>query len=210
METLARSFAEGSSQPPSLDVLVITQGIASLDDRTETVEGIDRKLATHYYARMALINSLLPILSHSASHPEVTADALAHNGSAWSGAKVLSVLAAGVHPPYKLYREDPELRSHYSTKNAADAATMYNDLAMDSLARQNPSITFFHANPGFVNTNWGTEMPWYIRWPVRMFQPMGKSPRECARVLCQALLHNPPDPSLSPPNFRLKIGRAHV
>ena len=34
------------------------------------------------------------------------------------------------------------------------------DIMVDSLSREHPGITFAHAAPGFVNTNWGTEMPW--------------------------------------------------
>ena len=43
------------------------------------------------------------------------------------------------------------------------AAGFYNDLGLDSFARQpeNKNVTFIHAAPGFVNTNWGTELPWY-------------------------------------------------
>ena len=71
----------------------------------------------------------------------------------------------------------------------------------DSLARENPTVSFFHVSPGilslppsffspipphlpfsppslspsgFVNTNWGTEMPWYIRFAVRAIQPLGR------------------------------------
>jgi hypothetical protein len=42
------------------------------------------------------------------------------------------------------------LERTYSIKNAADAAGFYNDLALDSLSRENPSISFQHAAPGFV------------------------------------------------------------
>jgi hypothetical protein len=74
----------------------------------------------------------------------------------------------------------------YSIKNAADAAGFYNDLGLDSLARdpENKNILFVHAAPGFVNTNWGTEMPWYIRYPVRMLQPLGRTPQDCAEAMC--------------------------
>ena len=44
-------------------------------------------------------------------------------------------------------------------------------------------LAFVHAAPGFVNTNWGTEMPWYIRGPVRALQVLGKSPADCAEAM---------------------------
>ena len=51
-----RAFAgEYAKKYPALDVLVETQGIASVEGRVETAEGIDQKLALHYYGRMALI-----------------------------------------------------------------------------------------------------------------------------------------------------------
>ena len=38
--------------PDKLDILVMTQGIATTQGRTETEEGIDMKLALHYYSRV--------------------------------------------------------------------------------------------------------------------------------------------------------------
>lgn len=35
-----------------LDILVLTQGIATTQGRTETEEGIDMKMALHYYSRV--------------------------------------------------------------------------------------------------------------------------------------------------------------
>ena len=46
-----------------LDYLVLSQGIASMNGYTPTEEGIDRKLALHYYGRMMFIRCLLPLLN---------------------------------------------------------------------------------------------------------------------------------------------------
>ena len=83
------------------------------------------------------------------------------------GPVVLSVLSGGVHGPYKEYKTDPELKNNYSIKNAADFAGFYNDLVLDRMAEKNPSTNFVHASPGFVASNWGTEMPAYLRYPIR-------------------------------------------
>jgi NAD(P)-dependent dehydrogenase (short-subunit alcohol dehydrogenase family) len=157
---------------PVLDVLVMSQGMASIQGRTPTSEDIDEKLALHYYGRMAWLVALLPSLRRSPSP------------------RVLSVLSAGVHPPYTHWAEDPELRTHYTVLNAANAACFYNDLALDALSRapENAGVTFVHAAPGFVNTRWGTEMPWYIRMLVRAIQPLGRSPQDCAEFMCAPLL----------------------
>jgi len=96
---------------------------------------------------------------------------------------VISVLSAGVHSPFVGYKEDFELKSQYSIKNAADAAGFYNDLGLDALAHREGAsgpVVFAHSAPGFVNTRWGTEMPWYIRGLVRLIQPLGRSAGDCA------------------------------
>ena len=99
-------------------------------------------------------------------------------------ARVISVLSGGVHSPYAGYEKDFELRMNYSVKNAADAAGFYNDLGLDALASREEDVAFVHASPGFVNTNWGTEMPFLIRMLVRSIQPvLGKSPADCAEVM---------------------------
>lgn len=87
----------------------------------------------------------------------------------------MSVLSAGIHSPYAEYKTDFELKNNYSIKNAADSAGFYNDLALDALSEEseNKAIKFIHVAPGFVRSNWGTEMPWYIRGPLRVIQLLG-------------------------------------
>ena len=43
---------------------------------------------------------------------------------------------------------------------------------MDALSRDpaNAGVTFAHAAPGFVATNWGTDLPWAMRAVVRCLQ----------------------------------------
>jgi NAD(P)-dependent dehydrogenase (short-subunit alcohol dehydrogenase family) len=120
------------SKSDSLNVLVLTQGMATIQGFTPTPEGLDQKLTLHYFSRMAFIQSLLPALRKGGD------------------ARVLSVLSAGIHGAFEGYNTDFTLERTYSIKNAADAAGFYNDLAMDSLSRENPTISFQHAAPGFV------------------------------------------------------------
>ena len=117
LANVKRVCAEIAAQHPVVDVLVLTPGIATVAGRNETTEGLDTKLAVHYYARVAFVECLGPQLEAS------------------KDARVLSVLSAGVHSAYRLYREDPELRRHYSLPNAANAAGFYNDLAADFLSQ---------------------------------------------------------------------------
>ena len=153
-----------------LDYLVLSHGMGSMQGRTETAEGLDEKLTLHYWSRMRFIQALLPNLRQS------------------DDARVLSVLSAGVHGTYAHWRGDPEVKSHYSLKAAADSAGFYNDLAAEALSRENPTVSFSHAAPGFVNTNWGTELPTVIRCCIRCLQPLGASPATCAEFMCSALL----------------------
>ena len=104
------------------------------------------------------------------------------------GPVVLSVLSGGVHGPYKEYKTDPELKNNYSIKNAADFAGFYNDLVLDRMAEKNPSINFVHASPGFVASNWGTEMPAYLRYPIRLVSPLNLRNRFVHYILLDTAL----------------------
>ncbi|CAJ1959535.1 unnamed protein product [Cylindrotheca closterium] len=152
----------------TIDALVLTQGMATTQGFTPTVDGNDEKLTLHYFSRMAFACLLLPALSKS-------------NMS--NGPVILSVLSGGVHSPYKNYETDFDLKENYSVSNAANAAGFYNDLGLDALARKHPQMNFMHAAPGFVNTNWGTEFNPILRAMVRCMQPLGKSPADCAEFM---------------------------
>lgn len=164
-----RVSQEIQAKHPIIDALVMTQGMATTQGFTPTLEGNDEKLTLHYYSRMAFIQTLLPALKKS-KMPAV----------------VMSVLSGGVHSSYRHLKDDPSLETNYSIKNAADAAGFYNDLGLDRFAVENPTISFVHASPGFVNTNWGTEFNPILRGIVRLLQPLGKKPSDCAEVLLGA------------------------
>ena len=179
-----RETAEAiQAKHPIVDALVMTQGMATTQGFTPTVDGNDQKMTLHYYSRMGMIQSLLPALKQS-SMPAV----------------VLSILSGGVHSPYPHLDTDPSLEKNYSIKNAADAAGFYNDLCLDQFAVDHPEIRFVHACPGFVNTNWGSEFHPILRSLVRLIQPFGKSASECAELLLGAtvLADSLPAPPVRP------------
>jgi len=159
-----------AAQHPTVDALVLTQGIASIAGRTETPEGLDVKLSLHFFSRVAFIQALLPAL-RAAPAPAV-----------------LSVLSAGVHAPY--YGDDFELKGNYSLKHAADAAGSYNDAALDALSREagNEKVAFIHAAPGIVSTSWGTELPAVARGIVRCLQWFATPAATCAEFMVDALI----------------------
>jgi NAD(P)-dependent dehydrogenase (short-subunit alcohol dehydrogenase family) len=157
-----------------LDVLFLSQGMATLQGFTPTAEGLDEKLALHVYSRVALTRALLPLLRRAPAP------------------RVISVLSAGVHAPYAHWREDPDLCAHYSIKNAADFAGLCNDVAADALAREpgNERVLFVHAAPGVVATNWGAEFPALLRLPLRLLQRVAplRSPADCAEAMLDTAL----------------------
>ena len=70
---------------------------------------------------------------------------------------------------------DIQRAKNYSVANVANAAGFYNDLWLDHFASldhdRNNNVNFVHAAPGFVNTNWGTELSAPLRLFVRLLQP---------------------------------------
>lgn len=160
---------------PMLNYCVFTQGIVSMDNRVETVEGIDRKLALHYYGRMQFIDELLPLLREGAAQVQ--------------DAKVASILSAGEHQPY-LQQSDLSLRKNYTLSDAANAAGYYTDLAFDHYARDLPAnqgISFLHMHPGNVRTNWGSDLGFVHRMLSKLIQVGAMTPEKCADRLCAPL-----------------------
>ena len=159
------SFAVLKNEKPN--ILVMTQGMATVQGYTPTKDGLDQKLQLHYFSRIHLARFLdLP-----------------------NNVRVLSVLSAGVHSRYSKFETDFDLsQGSYTLSNAANAAGLYNDAGFETLASLNPTWTVAHAAPGFVNTSWGTEMPWYLRGLVRMMQPLGRDLETCGEILTKALL----------------------
>lgn len=147
------------------NLLIMTQGMATIQGYTPTTNGLDQKLQLHYFSRIYLARLMAPKLASS------------------SNGRILTVLSAGIHSKYKNYEKDFDLKESYSVRNAADAAGFYTDAGFESLALEYPDIVVAHAAPGFVNTSWGTEMPWWLRGPIRILQPLGRSPQKCGTLL---------------------------
>jgi NAD(P)-dependent dehydrogenase (short-subunit alcohol dehydrogenase family) len=165
--------ALATSSQPAPDILVMTQGMATLQGYTPTIkDGLDQKLQLHYFSRFYLTSLLAPTMKPNA--------------------RVLTVLSAGVHGKYKGYDKDFELKnnSSYSIKNAADAAGYYTDAGLEALSEQNPELVMAHAAPGMVNTNWGTEFPAVLR--VMVVRPMmslfGKNKEDLGETLVSSLM----------------------
>lgn len=155
-----------SAGEPKLDLLVLTQGILTMAGRTETAEGLDNKMALHYYGRQLLIRELIPVLKDDA--------------------KVILVLDSLRGTPEKLVWEDLDLKNHYTLGNAANHCMGMNDGMMQWQASQQGTTKrhFVHTNPGLVNTNISASLPWYLR-PVGkgIAALVGKSPDAYAEIV---------------------------
>lgn len=163
----AYTDAYKAAKEPSLDLLVLTQGILTLAGRTETPEGIDNKMALHYYGRQLLVRELLPALKDDA--------------------KVVLVLDSQGGSPTKLNWDDLDLKTNYSLGNAASHCLSMNDAMVQYYAGQSGNKRHFvHAFPGVVKTNIEKNLPWYLKSPAwAAGQLLGVSPDTCAKYLVE-------------------------
>ncbi|KAJ6462428.1 NAD(P)-binding protein [Mycena sanguinolenta] len=137
MKNVHRVADELRARIPKINFLVLTAGVLTMNGRNETEEGIDRKLAVHYYGRWRFIKDLLPAVE--AAHKES------------EDAKVMSVMSAG-HGG-KIDLDDLGLKKSFSVANAALAAPTYNDIMVNDFAARHPGLSFIHGHPGAVVTN---------------------------------------------------------
>eukprot|EP00128_Syssomonas_multiformis_P011048 Colp12_sorted_trinity150504_noHs@12017 len=173
MKDVKRFSEEVKSKYPTLNYLVVTCGFLSTAGRTETPEGIDKKLATHYYGRHLLIRELIPVLEKTASIGE--------------DVRVLTVLAAGKGKAAP--EDDFDLKKHFSLKVAGEVGPFHNDLMVDEFSRRHPSITFMHPYPGIVKTNISNGLPTVLNWLSKgLMHVIAVSAETCGEYMTYGLL----------------------
>jgi len=165
------SSSSSSSNPAKLNYLVFSAGFLSMKGRDETEEGIDRKLACNFYSRYLLIRELAPLLENAAQNGE--------------DARVISVFGAGYEGP--IFKDDLDLKNNFTLTNAGNVTHTYNSLMMESFSKVHANISFSHIAPGYVSTNVGRELPWYLRFSAALFSPLATSPEDCAEWMTFAL-----------------------
>lgn len=177
------SLAQNQFASSKIDILIMSQGIMSTAPRTETPEGIDRKMALHYYGKQLLIRELLPLLTPSA--------------------RVVTVYDGWLGSPDKLLWDDLDLKrpGNYGLASAANHCISMNDGMCQYWATRGQEAQagaaapaggrrhFVHAYPGAVNTNVMREViPGYLQGAVKA---LGKvlltSPETCAERLLQGV-----------------------
>ncbi|KAM0269507.1 hypothetical protein ACHAPA_004074 [Fusarium lateritium] len=165
MRSIKKYTDEFKTTKDRISTLVLTQGILTTAGRTDTPEGIDRKMALHYYGRQLLIRELMPALTDDA--------------------KVLIVLDSVRGGPDKLNWDDLDLKSTFSLSSAAAHCLSMTDAMVQNYATEQKlegkQRTFVHAMLGVVNTNIAQSLPWYMRVPAAAAASLlGTSPDTCA------------------------------
>lgn len=115
MKSVRSTTDELLSRLPKINYLFASTGMMTLSGRDETSEGIDKKLALHYYSRWKFVNELMPLLHKAKDDGE--------------NAGVVTILAAG--QGWKIDVDDLGLKKGYSARAAAKAAPAYNDLMIE-------------------------------------------------------------------------------
>jgi len=177
MSNVHTASQEILSRHIKINYLILTPGVLSMKGRDDTSEGIDKKLAVHYYARWRFIYDLLPSLERAKEAGEE--------------AKTVSVLGAGKGG--KIDVDDLGLKKSFSLSNAALAAPTYTDLMLESYASLHPKLSFVHAYPGAVRTSLASSSSStllslaspLITW---LTYPLTTSAEDCAEHMWHALL----------------------
>jgi NAD(P)-dependent dehydrogenase (short-subunit alcohol dehydrogenase family) len=115
MKNVETATKEILARYSKINFLVLSTGVATMKGLDETEEGLDTKLALHYYARWKFIKGLLPALNNASNEGE--------------DAKVFSVFAPGKGEEIDF--NDLGLKKTFSTTKAALQAPTYNDLMME-------------------------------------------------------------------------------
>ncbi|KAH8833127.1 hypothetical protein DL96DRAFT_1523444 [Flagelloscypha sp. PMI_526] len=164
MATSRKVAKELADRLPKINFLCLTAGYQSFVARDETEEGIDRRLAVRYYSRWVFILTLVHLVQRAQEKGEATG-ILSISGSPatfWPAydkdGKVqrqtlfnrLLLMATGKMP--KIQKDDLSFKKNPGVLTITAAGT-YNDLALDSFADKNPTLSFVHCQPGYVITD---------------------------------------------------------
>ncbi|KAH6715305.1 hypothetical protein BKA61DRAFT_480100 [Leptodontidium sp. MPI-SDFR-AT-0119] len=123
---------EIKSKEKKVDLVFVSPGYLAFGGRLESDEGIDIPHALRYYSRLRFIYNLLPLLKNSPLP------------------RVISILAGGQESAIDI--NDLEVKNDFTFIKAAENGTTQTTLALEELAKSNPTITFIHKYPGFVNS----------------------------------------------------------
>ncbi|KAG8946191.1 hypothetical protein FRC04_012046 [Tulasnella sp. 424] len=171
-EEVKHKITDADGKMPTLNYLIASQGIMTLDWFDPTSEGIDKKLALHFYGRW----KLLPLLDKASNEGDE--------------ARVMSIFAPGVSDA--LDTSDLGLKKTYSPPKVLKQAALYNDNFVAEYATRYPAISFIHMSPGLTKTPGLTRnMPWWFKPSVTYLSRLGqaRSVADSGEYLASALLN---------------------
>jgi len=135
-----------------INCLFLTAGYMTLKGRTETIEGIDRKMAVNYYSRIRWILNMMPALQVASDRNELS--------------RVISVLAAGSEGDVRV--DDLDLKHNFTLHACLAHCVVMTDFAVEELAERYPGTSFSHSYPGTVKTGIANELTGPIRLAVKI------------------------------------------
>ncbi|KAG8931700.1 hypothetical protein FRC02_002351 [Tulasnella sp. 418] len=190
MKNIVQTTSQLKSRLSTLNYLVMSQGVFTFEGRKETSEGIDFKLALHFYSRWKFVEELIPLLSKAKEEGQE--------------ARVMSVLGPGYAG--KIDTDDLGLRKNYSVRNAALSAPTYNDLFVEAYSTKYPQLAFMHTYPGFVDTPLGSNSHWALNLARPLLTPFATKPETCAEFMIYDLIK----PEFSTGGYHLDNHAEHV
>ena len=118
-----------------VDLLFLTAGYTPFGGRKETTEGIEISQSLDYYSRILFVLHLLPLLEKA------------------EAPRVVGVLAGGMERA-SISLDDLDMRKpgNFGKIRAQTHYTAMTTIALEKFASDNPSVTFIHSLPGWVNT----------------------------------------------------------
>ncbi|KAG4423333.1 hypothetical protein IFR04_003567 [Cadophora malorum] len=132
IKNVDKACDEIKSKETKVDLVFTSPGYLAFGGRLESEEGIDIPHALRYYSRLRFIYNLLPLLKASPLP------------------RVITILAGGQESAIDI--NDLEVKNNFTFIKAAENGTTQTTLALEELAKSNPTITFIHKYPGFVNS----------------------------------------------------------
>ncbi|KAI8937714.1 hypothetical protein NX059_005415 [Plenodomus lindquistii] len=170
-----------SKKEEKVNLLFMTCGYLTMKGRDETKEGLDRKLALHYYTRMRFITNLQPLLT-AASLPQPTTTTTTDTSTQTQPqpqphqlSRVLSILdpQLGLHTAPNF--TDLSLKHTFSLRACATHASAMHNLLFHHFSRENPSTSYIHAYPSVVDTGLMRNLQgWWAPLVKKLFALLGR------------------------------------
>ncbi len=162
-EEIRRVSAKLRERLSALDVLVNNAGLV-LGERSFTEDGIETQFAVNHLAPFLLTHELWPLVSN-AEH-----------------ARVVNVASEAHRRTGSLPEGFQDTSGRYSGFRVYSQTKLYNVLFTFALARRADAgnVTANTLHPGVVDSGFGREGPWYVRWFMKVAWPVLRRPEKGA------------------------------